>query len=79
MYHTQHFIKTEFLKVLNYALDTMCWDKHNTFETNNLTVLGRDHSSEIFDKNYLLTELKSENSVQMHGKADVTFEKLLLQ
>ena len=20
----------------NYALDTMCWDKHTTFETNNL-------------------------------------------
>ena len=41
MYHTQHFIKTEFLKVLNYALDTMCWDKHTTFETNNLIQSNR--------------------------------------
>ena len=36
VYHTEHFIKTDFLKVLNYALDTMCWDKYITFETNNL-------------------------------------------
>ena len=41
MYHTQHFIKTEFLKVLNYALDTMCWEKHTTFETNNLIQSNR--------------------------------------
>ena len=41
MYHTQHFIKTEFLKVLNYALDTMCWDKHTTFATNNLIQSNR--------------------------------------
>ena len=41
MYHTQHFIKTEFPKVLNYALDTMCWDKHTTFETNSLIQSNR--------------------------------------
>ena len=25
----------------NYALDTMCWDKHTTFETNNLIQSNR--------------------------------------
>ena len=41
MHHTQHFIKTEFLEVLSYALNTMCWDKHTAFETNNLIQSNR--------------------------------------
>ena len=60
MYHTQHFIKTEFLKVLSYALDTMCWDMHTTFETNNLIQSNR--SVFLLMQNYLQAFFQTEIS-----------------
>ena len=60
VYHTQHFIKTEFLKVLNYALNTVCCDKHTTFETNNLIQSNR--SVFLLMQNYSRTFFQTEIS-----------------
>ena len=44
----------------NYTLDTMCWDKHTTVETNNLIQSNR--SVFLLMQNYSQAFFKTENS-----------------